>query len=277
MNYYKHHIGDYAAATAHLSILEDGAYSRLLRIYYRDEGPLPADVKAVQRLAGARTREEREAVEVVLNEFFDLCDDGWRNKRADEEVERMQAQAAANRKVAREREARRRSTRNPRNVERTEHESCDESFGGREPSHKPLATSHEVPDTSLSLTTPEPGNGVERARHSNGSPPITPTAAGLACRLMREAGCARTNPSHADLLAALAEGVTPEVLADTAREAVESGKTAAFAWSIATARSRHREGPRAIATLPARQTPQGPQSRTGQGIAALEALKRHGT
>jgi uncharacterized protein YdaU (DUF1376 family) len=31
VNYYKHHIGDYAEATAHLSFVEDAAYLRLMR------------------------------------------------------------------------------------------------------------------------------------------------------------------------------------------------------------------------------------------------------
>ena len=31
MNYYEHHIGDYAEATAHLTFVEDAAYSRLIR------------------------------------------------------------------------------------------------------------------------------------------------------------------------------------------------------------------------------------------------------
>ena len=86
MNYYEHHIGDYAQATAHLSILEDGAYIRCIRKYYADEKPLPADIAAVQRLVGARTREERQAVETVVREFFTLEEDGWHNKRCDEEI-----------------------------------------------------------------------------------------------------------------------------------------------------------------------------------------------
>ena len=86
MNYYEHHIGDYAEATAHLSFVEDAAYSRLIRKYYATERPLPADVKAAQRLVGARTKEEREAVETVLNEFFELRDDGWHQTRCDEEI-----------------------------------------------------------------------------------------------------------------------------------------------------------------------------------------------
>ncbi|MFK7088666.1 YdaU family protein [Chromobacterium violaceum] len=86
MNYYEHHIGDYAEATAHLSFVEDAAYSRLIRKYYALEGPLPADLRAVQRLICARTDEEREAVEIVLGEFFTLADDGYHNARCDEEI-----------------------------------------------------------------------------------------------------------------------------------------------------------------------------------------------
>ncbi len=90
MNYYEHHLGDWAQATAHLSFVEDAAYSRCIRKYYADERPLPADIGMVQRLVGARTREERQAVETVLREFFVLTDDGWRNKRCDEELARFQ-------------------------------------------------------------------------------------------------------------------------------------------------------------------------------------------
>jgi hypothetical protein len=70
--------------------------------------------------------------------------------------------------------------------------------------------------------------------------------AGRACLQMRAGGCIQTNPSHVDLLAALDEGVTPEALADTAREAISSKKQNPFAWAIATARSRHAEGPTPI-------------------------------
>ncbi|WP_447898013.1 YdaU family protein [Stenotrophomonas sepilia] len=91
MNYFELHLGDYAAATAHLSLIEDAIYSRLLRRYYLQEEALPADVKQVARLAGARSQEELEAVQVVLDEFFTLTDTGWHNKRADEEIERYQA------------------------------------------------------------------------------------------------------------------------------------------------------------------------------------------
>ena len=86
MNYYEHHIGDYAAATGHLSLIEDAVYTRMLRRYYLTESPLPADVQQVMRLVGARLPEECAAVEAVLGEFFNLADDGWHQKRADENI-----------------------------------------------------------------------------------------------------------------------------------------------------------------------------------------------
>lgn len=86
MNYYEHHIGDYAQATAHLSFVEDAAYCRLIRKYYATERPLPGDLKQLQRLVGARTREEKLAVETILGEFFYFDDGVWRNKRCDSEI-----------------------------------------------------------------------------------------------------------------------------------------------------------------------------------------------
>ena len=114
MNYYEHHIGDYAQATAHLSILEDGAYIRCIRKYYADEKPLPADIAAVQRLVGARSREERKAVETVVKEFFTLEEDGWHNKRCDEEIAKFhegQPDREAKRDNERERQRRARERR----------------------------------------------------------------------------------------------------------------------------------------------------------------------
>ena len=91
MNYFELHIGDYAEATQHLSILEDGIYCRLLRKYYASEKPLPADISSVQRLVVARSKEERKAVELVLQEFFILDADGWHQPRCDHEIERFRA------------------------------------------------------------------------------------------------------------------------------------------------------------------------------------------
>lgn len=84
MNYYPHHIGDYAKDTGHLTWDEDMAYTRLLRAYYSREGAIPPD--QAYRLARAATRGQREAVDSVLREFFERREDGWHNKRADAEL-----------------------------------------------------------------------------------------------------------------------------------------------------------------------------------------------
>lgn len=91
MIYYELHLGDYLRDTAHLSMLEDGAYRRLLDVYYRTEKPLPTDVKEVCRLVRAVSKGDREAVKAVLNEFFKPTDDGWRQPRADAEIARYHA------------------------------------------------------------------------------------------------------------------------------------------------------------------------------------------
>ncbi len=103
MNFYKHHLGDYDGATAHLTWDEDCAYTRLLRAYYRREKQIPPEIKDACRLVRANSAIHKRAVETVLNEFFDPREDGWHNKRADEEIAAYQAQSSTNKRIARER------------------------------------------------------------------------------------------------------------------------------------------------------------------------------
>lgn len=97
MNFYKHHIGDYDANTAHLSWTEDAAYRRLISLYYRREEPIPLDLAQACRLVRATSKQERDAVEAVLEEFFQREADGWHSKRCDEEIGLAKAKADANR------------------------------------------------------------------------------------------------------------------------------------------------------------------------------------
>ena len=90
MNYYEHHLGDYLRDTAHLSMLEDGAYRRLLDAYYIKEAPLPIATRDVFRLVRAQSKQDREAVETVLREFFTETPDGWKHTRCDKEIARFQ-------------------------------------------------------------------------------------------------------------------------------------------------------------------------------------------
>ena len=138
MNYYEHHLGDYAEATAHLSFLEDAAYSRLIRKYYASEKPIPADLAAAQRLIGARSKDERAAVEVVLREFFVLSDDGWHQERCDAEIARYQDKQDKAKRSA-----------NARWGKPTAHDDCNANAmrthsGGN--AHQTPDTRHQSPD-----------------------------------------------------------------------------------------------------------------------------------
>lgn len=94
MNYYEHHLGDYLRDTAHLSMVEDGAYRRLLDAYYIKELPLPKAVRDVYRLVRAGSKVEKDAVSIVLSEFFSEDANGWRHKRCDTEIARYQDKQA---------------------------------------------------------------------------------------------------------------------------------------------------------------------------------------
>ena len=158
MNYYEHHIGDYAEATAHLTFIEDATYSRLIRKYYATEKPLPADVKIVQRLINARSKEEKNAVVSVLNEFFTLTDDGWRQERCDHEIARFKDRQIKARRSA---EGRWQSS----SVEQILSDSTTISVCDRNANALPTQcspnTRHQTPNTNLH-TPDKQNNGVEK-------------------------------------------------------------------------------------------------------------------
>lgn len=181
MNYYRRHIGDYLKATSHLSLLEHGIYTRLLDVYYTREGPIPADQAA--RLVGARGKVEIDALNRVLEEFFDKAAEGWRQGRCDKEIAEYSDKSG---KAAES--ARKRWEKEQRNADAMRTHS-----DGNAPtpnSHKPIAN-----------IKPE---GEIRA--------------GEACMEMRKAGVASVNPSHAELIALLQAGVEPLAFGDLARE-----------------------------------------------------------
>lgn len=98
MRHYAHNIGDYAAATVHLTWLEDCAYRRLLDLYYQTERPLPNDLDDIARRVRAVSRWEKAALRRVLTEFFFKNDDGcWHQRRADKELSAFKRMAEGGR------------------------------------------------------------------------------------------------------------------------------------------------------------------------------------
>lgn len=99
MRFYPFNIGDYAAATRHLSLLEDLAYRRILDAIYLDEQFPTGTPEEVARKIGMR--EHAEAVRNVLGEFFTRAEDGsWMNTRCEEEIRRYQSQVSGGRRGA---------------------------------------------------------------------------------------------------------------------------------------------------------------------------------
>ena len=82
MHYYNFNIGDYMKHTLHLTPEEDLTYRRLLDMYYDTESPIPNNIPSVSR----RLRMDSKIVESVLNEFFEVSPEGYKNYRADGEI-----------------------------------------------------------------------------------------------------------------------------------------------------------------------------------------------
>lgn len=265
MNYYEHHIGDFLKKTAHLSIVEEGVYRRLLDRYYIVEGPLPVDVRECCKLARAASRSERAAVADVLREFFDLRDDGWHQKRADEEIARYQDKQAKAKRSAEARwsaqrsECERMSEGNANayaNAMRTHMRTHSE---GNAPRARPQTpdTRHQTPEESAARSSRAPAHE-----------PPSPTIAGQACRLMREAGVQRVNPSDPKLAHLLSQGVTPQQIGDLAAELRESKPDAHQTYVLAAMVGRLRDA----AAMP--RPPQGTAQRIGDRSRAPTRQER---
>lgn len=159
MNFYPHHIGDYLTATVHLSWLEDCSYRRLLDVYYSREQAIPIDVAQACRLVRASSKDERKAVETVLQEFFTQTPTGWAHGRCDEEIQKAK--------------------------EAAERARLNGKKGGRPPIHKPTAN----PEITQLVSVANPEKSKSQAPITNtitntnysvpngtgGKPPLTPT------------------------------------------------------------------------------------------------------
>lgn len=101
MNFYPHHIGDFKCATRHLTRVELCLYIEVLWLYYDKEQPIKNDFSALSRYLLARSEEEVEALKQVLDEFFYLDGDVFRNNRCDAEIEKYQANKSAKARAGR--------------------------------------------------------------------------------------------------------------------------------------------------------------------------------
>lgn len=86
------YVTDYEADTAHLSLEEDGAYLRLLRLCWRTPGcSIPDDRDWITRRMRCSAEEYERIVEPLLNEFFKRRSGRLFNPRLSAEFERIDA------------------------------------------------------------------------------------------------------------------------------------------------------------------------------------------
>ena len=131
MHYYKRNIGDYHKKAGRLSILQHGVYALLIDAIY-DREKFPSLDEAVDWV-WASTEEEVSAVAFVLKKFFDFEDGVYVQNRISEEIQRYQENSATNKRIAIEREAKRREKSTKR----------EQSVNEAPPNHKPLTNNQE--------------------------------------------------------------------------------------------------------------------------------------
>ena len=154
MHYYQFNIGDYIKNTLHLSLEEDLAYRRLLDYYYDSEQPIPNDIPRVSR----RLRMGSEIIQSILDEFFELTENGYKNHRADLEIasyhEYMAKQKANGMKGGRPKKTQLKPTANP-----------DETQNNPKQTQEPLTINHK-PNISISPPSGEPEmGGLPKCNH----------------------------------------------------------------------------------------------------------------
>lgn len=86
--WYSWYPGDYAAKTAHLTMVEDGAYRRLLDHYYQMGGKMVANATILLRVCRAFKSQEQAALKKILAEFFIERGGLYYHERADAELEK---------------------------------------------------------------------------------------------------------------------------------------------------------------------------------------------
>ena len=131
MHYYKRNIGDYAKKAGRLTMLQHGAYTLLIDSCY-DREIFPTLEQALE-WTWASTQQEVEAVEFVLKKFFTLQDGQYVQNRIVEELQNYHSNAETNKRIAMEREAKRKekNTLGARSVDEPP------------PNHKPLTINHK--------------------------------------------------------------------------------------------------------------------------------------
>ena len=98
MRYFVFHIGDWLAGTRWMTPQQRAIYLDLLLQYYDQEGPLQQE--QCKCIANAYASAMQTDFQKVLHDHFVLEDDGYHNKRADEEIEAYRSKSSKRKQAA---------------------------------------------------------------------------------------------------------------------------------------------------------------------------------
>lgn len=222
MNYYERHLGDYAKDTAHLSMMEHGAYTLLLDRYYSTEKGIPED--QAHRVARARSKEERAAVDAVLAEFFTLSDGVWINRRAEEEIPlataRINAARVNGKKGGRPKGSKSGTQEKPNGL----------SLGSE---NETQTKAHQTPDTSISSLRSE-----IHTKHQDTQGGASSTEFGRVSALLRSAGVGDAGPGNAKFRDLVEAQVSDAEWLSGAEVALSKGKGFVYLLGVVEGRRR---------------------------------------
>lgn len=272
MNFYPRYPAHYVAKTLHLTMEQDGAYSRLLDWCYMNERPVPHG----QRYAIARASKpsEKRAVDAILSEFFSRSENEWQNSRVSSEIVeadlRISAAKANGRKGGRPRKEP--ESENPLGIPMgipvgNPGPNPAESSPIPNPQYSPC-NSYQTPAVPAA-----PDDALGRFE-GHALPAETPNPAARHAIALNRAGY-RCTPYTPDLADAVREGVTVEHLQQIAAWPECQGKPATYVIRIAR---RERAEPAAPVTSgEPRHAPNQPrESLVDRAARRLSAIAANG-
>jgi len=258
MNYYERHLGDYARDAGHLTMLEHGAYTLLLDRYYTTEAGIPAD--QAYRVARARAKEEKQAVDTVLAEFFTPENGVWVKGRVQEEISKAQAKIKAaqenGKRGGRPKSGRSESGQNewgqkPAGLSaasENETPACE---------NKTKVEAHQTPDTRYQTEITGGGDNSQlnaAGQNQQTAPAANPEkpTAGEVCKALMQLKVSGINPGHAKLLVLLEAGAALEEFIGAAQDALAKNNSPGklnFSYILGTVEGRRRDAKATAASI----------------------------
>ena len=149
MHSYQHNIKTFNNATMHLTRVERSLYRDLIELYYDTEQPLQAvDFDKLARRVRAITEEEKDALQYVLDEYFEITGDVYSHDYCDAQIEKYHSAITAKAKAGKASADARKAKASERKAHRktsdtTNDEQNDNTCSTHVTNHKPLTINHK--------------------------------------------------------------------------------------------------------------------------------------